>query len=1200
MHSHVQLDYTDETGGINLSLRVISGRAGTGKTTKIHREIIRDLQEHPLGPPIFIIVPDQMSFTTEYELTNKYELQGIMRAQVMTFKRLAWYVLQETGGIARDQLDNVGYRMLIRRVLEEHKEEFQLFRQAAGKRGFTKEIERLLKEFNQYNVTGETIGPLIKELEATNASNTLLAKMKDLQIIIEQLEAKIGNSYVNGEGFYPVLIEQLPNAQSLQDAQVYLDGFSSFTLREFEIVQQLLSLTKRVTIVLPFEKVEDAVDTGAIFHRGAQTYDKLLNFTFESGIEVEPREHFEQNFRFTNTDLSHLECYFSAPMIERKQAEGFVQIIEGANRRAEVQGIAREIARLVEEEGLRYNNIGVMYRQADVYDPLIFTAFEQYGIPVFSNEKRTMLHHPLIEFSRSVLEAITTNWQYEPVFRSIKTDLFFPLNANEVTLREKMDQLENFVIAKGIIGNRWHDEHVWFYKKFRSLENISKNQTNAELEMQRYLISARDLVRQPLMALEKKLKKAETGKDIAIALFEFMGNLAVYEKLVHLKDKELENGELDYASEHEQAWNGWVNVLEQFVLMFGDHEITLEEAAQILDEGFESLQFSNIPPSIDEVTVSTVEFSRFDNMKVVFIIGVNDGVYPMRMDDEGIISDTERESFEAIDYELSPSSKSRLLQESFLMYRALSSPTYRLYVTYPSADEESKGLLPSLYINRLHKLFEVGGARTLPHARIFIDPIEEIDDTKALSYLRHPAPSLGFLMMQLKRAETSTDIADEWRALKAFYEQDAQWQPILDVVMRPLLQKNEAEPLREDITQALYGEELRASVSRIERFYSCAFSHFSAYGLRLNERAEYRLETFAMGDLFHEALRQILSENDSQLLQTYAQCLTKARQTVESLVSIFSYRILESNARYTYIKEKLIRIVGRTLYALNMHDSKSRFKPLVHEKPFGMMDQKNIDEKQQKSLKDLEIKLENERKMLLSGQIDRIDGYQEGSNYFMRVVDYKSSGRELDLNEVYYGISLQLLTYLDVALRNAKDLIPNMEEIETLIAKSAGMLYVHVHDPLLTLEDYGNEVLREQTRLENYRMTGLLTNEAMVLQAMDEELDAQVKSAIIPVELKKDGSPNAHSKVVDEQEMDVLQRFVHRKLEHAGNEIYAGTTAINPYNLRNKNACTFCSFKSVCQFDVTESDQQYTQLKSAKPAEILGTIKKELNVDDTD
>ena len=84
----------------------------------------------------------------------------------------------------------------------------------------------------------------------------------------------------------------------------------------------------------------------------------------------------------------------------------------------------------MQEEGIRYRDIGIMYRQADVYDPLISTIFAQYNIPVFTNEKKSMLHHPLIEFSRSILEVITSHWKYEPIFRSVKTDLFFPLNSN--------------------------------------------------------------------------------------------------------------------------------------------------------------------------------------------------------------------------------------------------------------------------------------------------------------------------------------------------------------------------------------------------------------------------------------------------------------------------------------------------------------------------------------------------------------------------------------------------------------------------------------------------------------------------------------------------------------------------------------------------------------------------------------------------
>ena len=247
-----------------MSLRIISGRAGSGKTTVIHREIVEDLKNNPLGYPIYVIVPDQMSFTTEYELTNHYDVRGIMRAQVLTFKRLAWFILQETGGIAKERIDYFGYRMLLRRILEEHKDEFELFRQAAGKRGFTQEVETLLREFSQYEITSESIVPIIEQLEQAKASNTLIAKMKDFQIILRELEQPIGDGYVDGEGFYPILVEQLKNSSQIKEAHIYIDGFVMFTKREFAIVQQLLSLAKRVTVVLPFDDVNAATEPGPI------------------------------------------------------------------------------------------------------------------------------------------------------------------------------------------------------------------------------------------------------------------------------------------------------------------------------------------------------------------------------------------------------------------------------------------------------------------------------------------------------------------------------------------------------------------------------------------------------------------------------------------------------------------------------------------------------------------------------------------------------------------------------------------------------------------------------------------------------------------------------------------------------------------------------------------------------------------------
>ncbi|CAM5190590.1 ATP-dependent helicase/deoxyribonuclease subunit B OS=Ureibacillus acetophenoni OX=614649 GN=addB PE=3 SV=1 [Ureibacillus acetophenoni] len=1169
-----------------MSLRVISGRAGSGKSSLIHKEIVNELKKEPLGSPIYVIVPDQMSFSTEYDLTNKFDIQGIMRAQVMTFKRLAWYVLQETGGIAKDKIDKIGYRMLIRRLLMENKDKFSLFRQAADKRGFTEEIEKLIKEFGQYNIQSETLNEVIEQLEAKQAPHTLISKTKDLQIILEELENELGDTYVDGEAYYPVLLEQIKNSEQIKKAHIYIDGFTQFTVREFEIVKQLLTYAERVTVVLPFEDEDDKDDEQALFYRGAVMYDKLMEEANNLQVEVEPREHLFGSYRFNNLDLKHIEANFHEPIWKARQAQGFVQVFEGANRRAEVQAIAREICRLVKEEKIRYNDIGIMYRQADIYDPLILTTFSQYDIPVFTNEKKPMLHHPLIEFSRSILEVVTSNWQYEPVFRSVKTDLFFPLKSKLSEMREKADRFENFVIAQGIYGYRWFEDSRFLYKKYRGLEFFTKRQTDEELEVQQIIDEMKDLIREPLLSLQNNLKEAETGKDIAMALYQCIEDLQVYEKLQTLKDSELENHQLMEANEHDQAWNRWVNVLDQFVIMFGDQKMTIEEAANILDEGYDTLEFSSIPPAVDEVKVGTVEFSRYDNMKVVFVIGVNEGVYPMRMDYEGLITDVDRGWFAAVDTELSPTSKHRLLQEAFLIYRAFSSPTDRLYVTYSSADEESKSLLPSLYINRLHKLFEINGQRTLPHKRILIDPIEELDQSYVLSYIRHPRTSLAFLMMQLRQAQYSQNLAPEWVALKRFYEKSAQWKSVLETVMRPLEKKNEAEKLTQEITDELYGKELNSSVSRIEKFYSCPFAHFSTYGLGLEERVEYKLETFAMGDLFHEALKWISIETDKRQISwnklSREQCAQLARQAVEYIVPVFSHQILLSSARYRYIQHKLIRIVEKTMIALSNQAKNSHFKPIAIEAFFGPG---------KEMLPPLEFDLNGGRKMRLRGRIDRIDSVEIDNKAYLRVVDYKSSSRDLDLNEVYHGLSLQLLTYLNVAVQNANHWIKGD-------AEPAGVLYVHVHNPLLKLDEELDESTLEMERLKQYRMKGLLAEDLNALVLMDEELEVSGKSRIIPVQFKKDGTVyQRNSRVVQPFDMQNLQQYVEKKHQEAGNGILNGETSIRPYKLKNKTACDFCSYKAVCQFDVSDNVQKYHQLQAEQSDAVVTKISKELNND---
>ena len=278
-----------------------------------------------------------------------------------------------------------------------------------------------------------------------------------------------------------------------------------------------------------------------------------------------------------------------------------VHIAQAVNRRSEIEGIARKIRQLVREEKYRYRDIALLMRNPQDYQELIDTIFRDYEIPYFIDQKRTMLHHPLVELIRSVLEIINGYWRYEPVFRAIKTELLFPLGQQTNRLREQIDGLENYVLAYGIKGNKWIKRERWTYRRMRGLELENVAQTDAERRKEQELNELRLMVTAPILRLSRRLTNAETGRRLGEALYLFIEELDIPAKLENWKIAEEEKGNLVKAREHDQAWNAIIDILDQFVEILGDQPISLKSFSKILDAGLEALKFSIVPPAIDQV-----------------------------------------------------------------------------------------------------------------------------------------------------------------------------------------------------------------------------------------------------------------------------------------------------------------------------------------------------------------------------------------------------------------------------------------------------------------------------------------------------------------------------------------------------------------------------------------------------------------------
>ncbi len=1159
-----------------MTLRFVTGRAGTGKTTVIEREIAEELERNPLGPAVILIVPDQMSYSMELSLSVNFGLNGLIRAQVSTFKRLAWRVLQETGGITRKEVDGFGYRMLVRSVLEENREELKLFKQAANKRGFTEKIGDLMKEFSRYCLDRETLAEFREQLATADAPRTLQDKVSDLSLLVSKIEERLGTTYVDSEGHLALLASQIKHSELMKSAEIYIDGFESFTAREYEIITELMKHGNRVTVVLPMESDLSGHADHELFFNPVRTSMKLREIARNEAVDIEEGIHMGQPLRFKNDELRHFENEFEKYPPKERPSEGSVSLIEATDRRAEIHAVARKIRELI-MKGERYKEISILYRQPDKYDELIETIFSQYDIPVFISRKKPMLHHPLIEFSRSVLEAVTSGWTYESVFRAVKTDLFFPHREDKLLWRERADRLENYVLANGLYGNRWFDETRWKVKRYRGLELHTTVQTDEELQLERELHSIRDLIREPLTQFEGRLKRSKNGRDVAEALFLFMESLQVYDKIIDLRADEERAGRLLNATEHEQAWESWINVLDQFVLMFGDKQLELKEAARILDEGFDTLEFTRIPPSLDQVTVTTIELASLMEIETGFVIGVNDGVLPQRIDAEGILSDSDREWFAMSGLELAPSSKMKLMDESYMAYRAFTSAREKLFISYPISDEEGKSLLPSLYISPIQQVLPGIGLQLAVS-----DPSELLNEEEQADYIIHPRTALPYVSMKVKEAEHTGELSAEWRAVLAYYEDDPLWSSVLDYITKPMTDRNETERLAPAITEGLYGKNFVSSVSRIESYYSCPFQHFASYGLGLQERMEFTLEAPSIGDLFHAALKWVSDEMNrtgkSWMELSKEQCWQLSRDAMEHITPMFFNRILLSTSRYHYIRRKLTQIVMRTIFALGKQATKSMFRPIAIEAAFGPGEQ----------LPPLEIPLRRGNQMNLRGRIDRVDATEIDGRNYVRIVDYKSSSKQLDLTDVYYGISLQMLTYLDVAVEHAEEWIG-------FKADPAGVLYLHVHNPMIRTELELTEDLIEEEILKSYKMRGYLLDDPGVVMGMDAQLGKT--STVIPAALKTDGTFTKASKVLSTDDLQIVRKFVRQRHRQAGDGMLAGDARVYPYRLKDKMPCQYCSYRSVCQFDPTNPEQKYRHYESLNPEESLEKMRKDVNDD---
>jgi len=1148
-----------------LGIRFIYGRAGTGKSYTCIEEIYEKSFDDKA--PLILIVPEQLSFRAEKALIERIGATGINNVHLLSFKRLAFTIFNEVGGVTHKYMNDTGKAIIVGRAIDEAKDKLSIFKQATKQKGFIDKIIGVLTEFKRHKITPQTLKDL---KENVDESSLLVDKLSDIEAIYSKFQDKLSEGYFDPEDNLTILKGKIEESRFLKGAEVWIDEFSGFTPQQYDIIGKLLRVCANVNITIPYggDEVTDKNEDTNPFYPIYTTEEKLTKLAQDYGYYPKNNLHLHIGHRFKESEeLSFLEeNYFNNRGKTLKAPTKNISIFKAQNPYGEVEYVAKEILKLIREKDFRYKDIIVISRDLENYKDIVRVIFEEYEIPFFIDDKEDIASNPLVVYITSLLNIFSKGFRDNSIVNYFKSG-FANLSPSEV------DLLENYVLEYGIkTRKKWIDDNEEYWRESSKYENI---------------IEIKNKGIEPLIKLEEKLKGKHKVKDICSSIYKFLVDNRVYENVNEYIEKFKRDNNLLLVDEYSSIWNMLIELLDQFVDILGEEVVTIEEFNNILSMGISHNKMGLIPTSMDQVVVGSAERIKAQEVKVAIVVGVNDGVLPRITGDEGLFNDNDRIVFKNNNISVADNSFELAFGEQYLIYNLLSIASNLLYITYPIADLEGKTKRYSMVIPRLKALFP----NVLENTDILKDEVGE--DEKGIV---GKTPTFNNLIKKLHEYIEKDEITDLWKEIYRYYYKEPEYREKLLKVISGFTYKNHIEAIGKDKIRQLYGKSL--SVSKIEAYANCSFGYFVKYGLKAKERKIYTFAPLDFGNLIHEGLEKFSKrvEKEKAAWGTLDKefCERVISDVIGELINSEEHRILKSSKRYEYIATRVKRILYRMVLIINEQMERGTFQPLGYEISFGF--------EKDDYYPPIPITLSTGEVVKLQGKIDRVDKTSiDGVNYY-RVVDYKTGKIDLDINDVYNGLKIQLLTYLDAILTLEQEKMSKNPVVSEGKGRTmpGAMVYLSVDDPImdgskkLTMENLEEEVLKA------LKMKGIVIRDLKVIKEMDKTIEKGGTSSIIPVALNKPkkGSDEAefsknNSSVITYEGFNVLRSHMKEKVREICEDMLEGIIEVTPCKNGKSYYCEFCEFSSICQFDETMGINNFKVMPRRNKKELLQQLEVE-------
>ena len=1198
---------------MRMALQFVLGDLSVNKKRAIVERLLQIKDENP-NAQIYYLVPEHLKFDMEsYVLETIQDIQrtshsAMFGIQVTSFSRLAWFMLPASL-LEQTHLSKIGLTMLVRQLLNGLQAKLIVYRGQIHYQGFVEKLVTLFEELYEGNITSDDLRQLNKnskhivdreeqseqlslfefiadetEREPFSLSATELQRIEELAEIYDAFCKAIEDYSLANYQVYHQLQDYLIAAGDLSNHYLVIDHHYYFNAHQLGLVMTMSRSFEQVWLTLPITQQEVLQHNwNPLVETPRQTYHQIRQLCQFMKVEVQDNWEIQgANQVFNNSVLEvarHFKEYYQYTMPSYNGGtitnnSHFMWRCD--TPQTELRHVSNQIHYLVTQRGYRYRDILVVTRDMSRYQNMVEPIFDSNDIPLFFDHETKMTQHPFLIWLESCLNLNLYNWRYVDVIGVLKS-ILFRLNTElgDEEYWHRINHFENILLANGYFHYRLTNlDFEWHFAQ-EDTPYLSKNSTALPETVGEIVKGMRQQFVDTLKPwLGQWQTQKMTGTKAAEWLYHLVEQTGVQAQLENLRDAAIESGQLDESRRHEQVWQVFRNTLDEFYTIYAEHEIDYATFCEMILTGLKEGAYHIIPPTLDQVTFTNMESPQVHPYKICFIVGADEFAIPKEVDFQSLLSLENRSLMkeQLLPHQfLSDRAEQHANQEALLTYQLLLNATEQLYVSYAvNVGARTVKLAPAF-----QQLVQAFQWEVTVHA-------EQTGNTDELMTL---SSSFGKFRMQLSPVlrmirdayETQCSLSPNLIGLIELLEHDAVTQlgeSVWQFIKRVFNFSNLPINLNPSTALQLFGKNIHASVSKIEQYYQDPYSHFLLYGLKIRERDLFEVSAAKTGDYFHAFLEQFINQllkAGKQLVNaTPEQLMTIFQKVQAQFVQDYQYNLFQSHPRMKAIKYQMDRRLMQFIDFTRRQQQAVSTHIVQTEALFGPY--------QDAALEGFVYPLSSGGKLAIRGKIDRID--YVGSQQLVQVIDYKSGNKSFDIVDTYYGLDLQVLTYLSVAMKQYKDKQP------------LGAFY----QPLIHGYQEGNQEtwqMPNSSSLYDNRLKGVLSIPPSKLVEIEPQIENAKRSEVYPATLKQDGY-SANSSYYDEQALSTLLTYTHWLFRQAAEQMQSGVIALQPFKQERYTPALRPQFRVITGFDATENYQAYRH-KTIRKKDVLNQMQQILS-----